>query len=109
MKKFLIGSAAGLFILAISAVSAFAAGGFDQYGYNDTARLFNGTGSSWCLAKGLPADCMGIYSPDKLVMKWNADWDRGNAENWSNPPYRAWTDNEWNGKKAGSGAVWHYK
>lgn len=84
--------------------------GFDQYGYNDTARLFNGTGSSWCQAKGLDPNCMGIYSPDKLVMKWNAQWDRGNAENWANPPYKAWTDNEWNGKKAGgSGAIWHYK
>lgn len=85
---------------------------FDQYGYNDKARIFNGTGSSWCLAKSLPADCMGIYSPDKLVMKWTADWDRGNAEGWSVPPYTgAWTDNEWNGKgvKDGSGAVWHYK
>ncbi|OGG13815.1 hypothetical protein A2773_05660 [Candidatus Gottesmanbacteria bacterium RIFCSPHIGHO2_01_FULL_39_10] len=111
MKKFLIGSAAGLFILAISAVSAFAAGGFDQYGYNDTARIFNGTGSSWCLAKGLPANCIGIYSPDKLVMKWNAEWDRGNAEGWTDPAgYDAWLNNEWNGKvKGGSDAVWHYK
>src|SRR3989344_3410680 len=51
-----------------------AAGGFDQYGYNDTARIFNGTGSSWCLAGGYTANCLGIYSPDKLVMKWNAEW-----------------------------------
>lgn len=87
-------------------------GAFDQYGYNDKARIFNGTGSSWCLAKSLPADCLGTYSPDKLVMKWTADWDRGNDENWANGPYNsAWTDNEWNGKgvKGGSGAVWHYK
>ncbi len=83
--------------------------GFDQFGYNDTARLFNGTGSSWCQAKSLPSNCMGIYSPDKLVMKWNAEWDRGNTEGWNNPPYKAWTDNEWNGKKDGSGAIWHYK
>lgn len=88
-----------------------AAGGFDQYGYNRTARIFNGTGESWALAKGLPADYMGIYAKDKLVMKWNAEWDRGNAENWTKPPYSAWEDNEWNGKgvKGGSGAVWHYK
>ncbi len=43
-------------------------------------------------------------------MKWNAEWDRGNAENWLNPPYRAWENNEWNGKvPGGSGSVWHYK
>ncbi len=53
---------------------------------------------------------MGIYSPDKLVMKWNAEWDRGNAEGWLNPPYRASLDNEWNGNCKGcSGAVWHYR
>src|SRR3989338_460755 len=87
-----------------------AAGGFDQYGYNDTARIFNGTGSSWCLAGGYTANCLGIYSPDKLVMKWNAEWDRGNTENWTNPPYQAWENNEWNGMtKGGSGAVWKYK
>lgn len=92
------------------ALSKVGAGGFDQYGYNNTARIFNGTGESWSLAGGLPADYMGIYAPDKLVMKWNAEWDRGNAENWSNPPYAAWEDNEWNGTCAGcSGQVWHYK
>ena len=44
-------------------------------------------------------------------MKWNAEWDRGNAEGWANPPYAAWEDNEWNGVgvTGGSGAVWHYK
>lgn len=84
--------------------------GFDQFGYNNTARLFNGTGSSWCLARGAAADCLGAYSNDHLVMKWNAEWDRGNDEGWSNPPYAAWEDNEWNGTCAGcSGAVWHYK
>jgi hypothetical protein len=89
---------------------ALAAGGFDQYGYNRIARIFNGTGESWSLAKGLPADYMGAYSQDKLIMKWNAEWDRGNTEGWKNPPYDAWEDNEWNGMgKGGSGAVWHYK
>lgn len=84
--------------------------GFDEFGYNRTARNFVGTGSQWCLAKILPENCLGIYSPDKLVMKWNAEWDRGNAEGWLNPPYGAWESNEWNGMvKGGSGAVWHYK
>ncbi len=98
-----------LTLLATPAL-AYAGGGFDQFGYNRDARIFNGTGSSWCLAGGYGTDCLGIYSPDKLVMKWNAEWDRGNDENWANPPYNAWENNEWNGKvPGGSGAVWHYK
>lgn len=102
--------AIGLVVVAQFRTNANFAAGFNQYGYNYTARLFNGTGSSWCQAKTLPANCLGIYSPDKLVMKWNAEWDRGNADKWSKPPYDAWEDNEWNGKVGGgSGAVWHYK
>ena len=84
--------------------------GFDEYGYNRTASVFVGTGSSWCEAKGLSDSCLGIYSNDQLVMKWDKEWDRGNAEGWNKPPYKAWTDNEWNGAfPGGSGAVWHYK
>ena len=85
--------------------------GFDEWGYNRCARVFNGTYSSWCVERGAAPDCAGsLYSSDKLVMKWNAEWDRGNAEGWSIPPYSAWLDNEANGNKAGgSGAVWHYK
>lgn len=84
--------------------------GYNEFGYNYTARIFNGTGESWSLAKELPADYLGAYAKDKLVMKWNAEWDRGNAEGWAKPPYNAWENNEWNGKVAGgSGAVWHYK
>lgn len=109
MKKLIVGISSAIVSLALFTGSTIAAGGFDQYGYNNTARIFNGTGESWSLAKGLPADYLGIYAPDKLVMKWNAEWDRGNDENWSNPPYNAWTSNEWNGKNGGSGSVWHYK
>ena len=98
-----------LVILLLSVSTVLAAHGFDEFGYNDTARLFNGTGESWSLAKGLPANYLGIYANDKLVMKWNAEWDRGNDENWAFPPYSAWENNEWNGKvKEGSGEVWHY-
>ena len=107
MKKII----ATLFVFGLFLSFGLVNAGFDQYGYNDTARLFNGTGSSWCLAKSLPTNCLGIYSPDKLVMKWNAEWDRGNAEGWTDPNgYDAWENNEWNGMvKGGSGAVWHYK
>lgn len=101
-------------VLPLLSVSLAAAAGFDQYGYNRTARVFVGTGMSWCMGKfGNQAWCegyLGSYANDQIVMKWNKEWDRGNAENWNNPPYDAWTDNEWNGKApGGSGAVWHYK
>lgn len=104
-----VGKQASLTMTAVEGVST-SNNGFNQYGYNYTARIFNGTGESWSLSKGLPADYLGAYAKDKLVMKWNAEWDRGNAEGWKNPPYGAWEDNEWNGKvPGGSGAVWHYK
>src|SRR3990170_7266858 len=99
MKKIYAALAASA--LFLTAGAALAAGGFDQFGYNRTARIFNGTGSSWCLQRGAPANCLGIYSPDKLVMKWNAEWDRGNAEGWTDPPYDAWENNEWNGNTPG--------
>lgn len=89
--------------------------GFDEWGYNRTARVFNGTGLSWCIEKlKLSEDgCrayMGAYADDKLVMKWNAEWDRGNDEGWNTPPYDAWLNNQWNGMvPGGSGEVWHYK
>lgn len=88
--------------------------GFDDAGYNNTANIFNGTGMSWCMDKvGDQAWCdayLGPYANDKLIMKWNDEWNRGNAEDWANPPYRAWENNEWNGMgEGGSGAVWHYK
>ncbi len=101
--------------LLVAPVSISAQGGFDQYGYNNQARLFNGTGMSWCMGKvGNAAWCeayLGSSANDRLVMKWTADWDRGNQENWNNPPYsKAWTNNQWNGMvPGGSGTVWHYK
>lgn len=88
-------------VLLAGATAVYAAGGFDEYGYNRTARIFNGPASGWCLERGASADCLGVYSQDKLVMKWNAEWDRGNAEGWANPPYQAWENNEWNGMVPG--------
>lgn len=114
LKKILVGLGASAVMLGTVTLPAFAAQptgkGFDQYGYNDTARNFVGTGESWSLAKGLPADYLGIYAKDKLVMKWNAEWDRGNAESWANGPYDAYLDNEWNGSiPGGSGNSEHFK
>lgn len=113
MRKLFI-VVAVVMLVALTVMSALADKpsdtGFDDNGYNTTANLFNGPASGWCLAKGMAADCMGIYSNDNLVMKWNNEWNRGNQEGWSKPPYKAWTSNEWNGMfTGGSGAVWHYK
>ena len=121
MNKLIVGALCAVLVLGGIAVfsndnlygelTAAVGKGFDQYGYNNKARIFNGTGSSWCLAKSLPADCLGIYSPDKLVMKWNAAWDACNTagNDSASACAGAWTDNEWNGNNGGSGAVWHYK
>src|SRR5450759_2387270 len=90
--------------------------GFDQYGYNDTARIFNGTGESWCMAgEHTQAWCdsfLGSSIYDKLIMKWNAAWDACNlAEgNDGEACLGAWTSNEWNGNvPGGSGVTDHYK
>jgi hypothetical protein len=95
-----------------SALSVAAAGGFDQYGYNDSARIFNGP------ADGLDGNLDGTvygdptYAKDKLTMKWNAAWDACNDAGNLDPDAcsGAWLNNEWNGKvKGGSNTVWHYK
>jgi hypothetical protein len=88
--------------------------GFDANGYNENARIFVGTGISWCMARGSSLETctasMAPFGEDKLVMKWNAEWDRGNAEGWANPPYAAWESNHWNGNvEGGSGSIWQYK
>jgi hypothetical protein len=91
-------------------VSPALAGGFDEYGYNDVAGIFNGSadGVDRVIDQAVWGDP--TYANDHLVMKWNAEWIRGKAENWSNPPYAAWENNEWNGAfPGGSGETWHYK
>lgn len=118
MKKLIAGLAAGgaMFLSVSSVFAAQPTGkGFDEFGYNRTARNFVGTCLSWGMGKfgwtqDQAAAYCGAYSGDKLVMKWNAEWDRGNAEGWANGPYAAWENNEWNGAvPGGSGDVWHYK
>jgi hypothetical protein len=104
-----------VFSLFLFASSLFAAkpteNGFNEFGYNYKARLFQGTADG--VDKILDGKVWGspIYANDKLVMKWNAEWDRGNLEGWTDPEgYDAWENNEWNGAiPGGSGEVWHYK
>lgn len=85
-------------------------GGFNQFGYNYTARIFNGPADG--VDKSLDGTVWGdpTYANDHLVMKWNAAWDACNVEQTPASCTGAWTDNEWNGKvSGGSGQIWHYK
>lgn len=84
--------------------------GFDQYGYNDTARIFNGPADG--VDRVLDGAVWGdpTYANDHLTMKWNAAWDACNDFGTPVACAGAWTNNEWNGKVPdGSGEVWHYK
>lgn len=101
-----------IFLFGLFATSTFAAGGFNQYGYNYQARIFNGAADG--VDKNLDGTVWGdpTYANDHLVMKWNAAWDACNANGWDNPQYcaGAWTNNEWNGNvPGGSGVTEHYK
>jgi len=71
--------------------------GFDKYGYNRCAHIFNGTFEGYCAARGGGPSCGGVEGTTKLIMKWNEEWDRGNAEGWTKSPYAAYLDNEMRG------------
>jgi len=109
----IVGAAAGALMMGILAMPAFAKGGFDTSGYNDTARIFNGTGMQWCMDKVGDIDWCNSYLGssinDKIVMKWNAAWDACNKDGTPEACKGAWTSNEWNGMANGSESVWHYK
>jgi len=123
MKKIAIILGSAVILICMIVFQGVARGGFDEFGYNRSARVFVGTGESWAMGKlGLTHEAaesyMGAYAHDRVVMKWNAEWDRGNDEAWLNPPYAAWCTNEWNGMSGlewggglteGSGETWHYK
>ena len=122
MRRSITALIAALILVATVAVPAFASGGFDQYGYNRPAGIFNGTYLSLCespnsagVGGGTEAACLafyGIYANDQLIMKWNPAWDACNAHGYNDLAYcaGAWLTNEENGQvTGGSGAVWHYK
>lgn len=95
-------------LLAIPATTAFA-GGFNEYGYNEVAGIFNGPADG--VDRFLDGKVWGdpTYANDHLIMKWSKAWDEAkyNGAAWTPD---AWIDNEWNGQvPGGSGEVWHYK
>jgi len=111
MKKLIALFIAAVFTLS-AARPAFAAGGFDQFGYNYGARIFVG------LADGVDRILDGkvwgdpTYANDHLVMKWNAQWDNCNTagDDSVGACLGAWTTNEWNGRAPdGSDSTDHYK
>ena len=108
LSIFLVLSAIGI----ASAGTEGAKAGFDQFGYNYQARLFNGLADG--VDKTLDGTVWGdpTYANDHLVMKWNAQWDACNAAGTDAAAdcLGAWTDNEWNGNvPGGSGVTDHYK
>lgn len=112
MKKgfALLGLATLLLIVMAAPAMAATGKGFNEFGYNYSARIFNGPADG--VDKVLDGKVWGdpTYANDQFVMKWNAEWDRGNAEAWAKPPYAAWETNEWNGKApGGSGWIEHVK
>jgi hypothetical protein len=101
--------ALGVLVVCGAAVAAWAAGGYDDYGYNYNARLFNGAADG--VDKNLDGTVWGdaTYANDHLVMKWSKAWDdaRFHGADWTPD---AWVDNEWNGNVPdGSGYTEHTK
>lgn len=115
MKK-LLSMFIALAVMAFVASPAYAVKsndkGFDEFGYNNTARIFNGSADG--VDRLLDDQVWGdpTYANDHLVMKWNATWDNCNDDgnNSVDACLGAWTSNEYNGAiPNGSGEVWHYK
>jgi hypothetical protein len=88
---------------------AMASGGFDQFGYNYQARIFQGKADG--VDRSLDGTVWGdpTYANDHLVMKWSKAWDdaRFHGAPWTPD---AWVTNEWNGMvPGGSGVTEHVK
>lgn len=109
MKKLLV--LCVVLALLSAPAATLAQGGFDQYGYNYEARMFVGPADG--IDRILDGKVFGVASNarDHVVMNWNAEWDRGQNESWSNPPYYdAWMTQNWNGQvPGGSGERWILK
>lgn len=89
--------------------AAAAAGGFDEFGYNYGARIFNGKADG--VDRKLDGTVWGhpTYANDRLKMKWSEAWHAARFEGaeWT---CDAWLDNNWNGRvQGGSGETWQYR
>jgi hypothetical protein len=83
--------------------------GFDAFGYNRCAGIFDGPADG--MDKSMDGTIYGdpTWANDHLKMKWNKAWDRCNAVRTPENCAGAWIDNQWNGMAGGSGETWHYK
>lgn len=136
IKKILIGSAASTLMLGAMIAPAFAATlscatikdgtitdvkgnpvsvGYDQYGYNYQAHMFNGYYDNF----SRPA--VPVTSGDKLIMKWSDSWlanvdcngdgklDRGLVDGVVGGTSKGWLTNQLNGSYTdANGNVQHY-
>lgn len=84
-------------------------------GYNYDAGIFVGTFCQYYQQKygWTQEKCdiqLGAAGNDQMVMKWNAEYDRGQAEGWLFPPYKAWYSIKYNGMFPGAdGETLHIK
>jgi len=95
--------------LSLVVTPVLAQDGFDEFGYNYKARVFNGKADG--VDRVLDGKVWGdpTYANDHLVMKWSKAWDdaRFHGAPWTPD---AWETNEWNGMvSGGSKEIWHYK
>lgn len=112
MKKYMSVLLALVLVFTTVSVVFAKGGGFDEFGYNYTARIFSGPADG--VDRVLDSMVWGdpTYANDHLVMKWNEAWDLCNDIGNDNAAYcaGAWTTNEYNGMNPdGSQSVWHYK
>ncbi|QQG41417.1 MAG: hypothetical protein HYV90_04650 [Candidatus Woesebacteria bacterium] len=112
MKKIVFVVLTVLALVLMPTTSAFASGGFNEFGYNYNAHIF--VGSADGVDRVLDGAVWGdpTYANDHLVMKWNAAWDACNDNGYDDPAFcaGAWTTNEYNGMNPdGSQSSWHYK
>lgn len=109
--KYLLIAVALLTLLIPTTV--FAAGGFDEFGWNYNANIFNGLADGTDgIVDGKVWGVESIYANDKLVMKWNEKWDECFAAGADNEAVcaGAWIINEYNGMfPGGTGERWSYK
>lgn len=98
MKAGRIGMPLVMSALVVLISGSAMAAGFDEFGYNYTARIFVGAadGSDRTIDGAVWGDP--TYANDHLVMKWSKAWDdaRFNGAPWTPD---AWVDNEWNGMR----------
>jgi hypothetical protein len=104
MRKYVVLTTALAVLSLVVVCPVMAQGGFDFYGYNYQARVFEGPAD--CIDRDRDGTVWGdpTYANDHLVMKWSKAWDdaRFHGAAWTPD---AWVSNEWNGRIYGGSGV----